>query len=60
LPEGAPSRALAVLEQRFDPVDGGFGDAPKIPHAAELDFCLRQWKRRGDDQAATVVRTTLS
>jgi uncharacterized protein YyaL (SSP411 family) len=60
LPEGAPSRALAVLEQRFDPVDGGFGGAPKFPHTAELDFCLRQWKRHGDDKAATVVRTTLS
>ena len=60
LPARAPARALAVLEQRFDPVDGGFGGAPKFPHAAELDFCLRQWKRRGDDRAATVVRTTLS
>ena len=60
LPRAAPSRALAALEQRFDPVDGGFGGAPKFPHAAELDFCLRRWKRSGDDDAATVVRTTLS
>ena len=35
----------------FDPVDGGFGGAPKFPHAAELEFCLREWsaarRRRG-------------
>ena len=60
LPEGAPLRALGALEQRFDPVDGGFGGAPKFPHAPELAFCLRAWQRRGDARAATVVRTTLS
>src|SRR4029079_8685975 len=41
LPATAPARDLAQLKQRFDPVDGGFGAAPKFPHAAELDSCLR-------------------
>src|SRR5690348_3474840 len=39
LPTDAPARELARLKQAFDPVDGGFGGAPKFPHAAELDFC---------------------
>ena len=60
LPSTAPARDLALLKQRFDPVDGGFGGAPKFPHAPELAFCLRAWQRRGDARAATVVRTTLS
>ena len=59
LPAGAPARDLAHLKQSFDPVDGGFGGAPKFPHATELEFCLRA-AHRGDDQARTIVRTSLS
>ena len=59
LPSGAPAQELARLTQAFDPVDGGFGGAPKFPHAAELDFCLRAWRLRGDDGARTIVRTSL-
>ncbi|MDQ2916744.1 MAG: thioredoxin domain-containing protein [Pseudomonadota bacterium] len=60
LPSQAPARELEVLKQRFDRVDGGFGGAPKFPHAAELEFCLREWKLRGDDEARIVVRTSLA
>ena len=59
LPADAPTRALAGLKARFDRVDGGFGDAPKFPHAAELDLCLRAWKLHGDDDARPIVETTL-
>jgi uncharacterized protein YyaL (SSP411 family) len=59
LPAQAPSRELAALMQRFDRVDGGFGGAPKFPHAAELAFCLRESKLRRDDDASAVVRTSL-
>jgi len=34
--------ALGDLESRFDPINGGFGDAPKFLHPAELEFCLRR------------------
>jgi uncharacterized protein len=34
-------QALAELRSRFDTVNGGFGDAPKFLHPAELEFCLR-------------------
>jgi len=59
LPAQAPSRELAALRQRFDRVDGGFGGAPKFPHAAELAFCLRESKLRHDDDASAVVHTSL-
>ena len=60
LPAQAAARALAGLERSFDRVDGGFGGAPKFPHAAELAFCLRAATRSGDENAMTIVRTSLS
>ena len=60
LPAQAPARELARLAQAFDPVYGGFGGAPKFPHAAELDFCLRHAALDHDEQAATIVRPSLS
>ncbi len=41
--------AVAQLDENFDSVHGGFGDAPKFPHPVELDFLLR----RSHDSAHT-------
>jgi uncharacterized protein YyaL (SSP411 family) len=60
LPTDASLRAVAFLKERFDRIDGGFGRAPKFPHAADLEFCLREWQRQGDDDALIIVRTTLA
>jgi uncharacterized protein len=60
LPSGAPAAALASLKRTFDPVHGGFGGAPKFPHPAELALCLRAFAGTGDEQALTIVRTTLA
>jgi hypothetical protein len=60
LPAAAPARALADLEASFDPDDGGFGAAPKFPHAAELAFCLSEHLRAGSPQALTIVTRTLA
>jgi uncharacterized protein YyaL (SSP411 family) len=57
--EAASKAALAGLKRTFDPVHGGFGGAPKFPHPAELDFCLRAWADDADEQALAIVRTTL-
>ena len=39
----APLRAgVRELARIFDPLDGGFGQAPKFPHPFELDFLLRR------------------
>ena len=43
----------------FDPLHGGFGQAPKFPHPMDLRVLLRQHARTGDDHALHVVRHTL-
>ncbi|HXX85759.1 MAG TPA: thioredoxin domain-containing protein [Casimicrobiaceae bacterium] len=58
LPGDAVKHALAALVQSFDPQHGGFGRAPKFPHAAELDLCLRNHAH--DASLLEIVRVTLS
>jgi uncharacterized protein YyaL (SSP411 family) len=50
------ARAAKDLTARFEPMMGGFGGAPKFPHAMALDFLLRRWARAGDGQALHIVR----
>jgi uncharacterized protein len=51
--DGAPlGAALEALRAGFDARDGGFGSAPKFPHATDLELCLR----RGE---TAMVDTTL-
>ncbi len=51
--------AAGLLARAFDHSFGGFGTAPKFPHAMDLRLLLRAWKRFGDDQALEMVRVTL-
>ena len=59
LPAAAGPAALAELERRFDPEHGGFGAAPKFPHATDLEFCLSEYARSADPEALAMVRVTL-
>ena len=59
LPRDAAERAYAGLARSFDPVHGGFGAAPKFPHAGELELCLRRFASLGDEAALGIVTTTL-
>ncbi len=43
----------------FDPLHGGFGQAPKFPHPMDLKVLLRHHARTGDSQALHIVRHTL-
>ncbi len=43
-------KAVQQLGQDFDRVHGGFGDAPKFLHPAELDLLLRQAHAKHDEQ----------
>ena len=60
LPSEAPRIAFASLARAFDPAWGGFGGAPKFPHATDLELCLRRFALRGDQSALQIVMTTLS
>jgi len=41
-------RSAEALMQGVDQTYGGFGAAPKFPHAPEISFFLRYYKRSGD------------
>jgi uncharacterized protein YyaL (SSP411 family) len=58
--DSAPiAAALEQLEEMFDPVHGGLGGAPKFPHPAELELCLREGALRADARAQQVALFTL-
>jgi uncharacterized protein YyaL (SSP411 family) len=51
-------RATRGLLASYDAELGGFGDAPKFPHAMAMEFLLQQWARTGNDAALGAVRHT--
>jgi uncharacterized protein YyaL (SSP411 family) len=51
--------ALRSLKTSFDSRHGGFGGAPKFPHPAELEFCLRRSAAAGDGASERVATYTL-
>jgi uncharacterized protein YyaL (SSP411 family) len=51
--------ALRGLKTNFDSRLGGFGGAPKFPHPAELEFCLRRSAATGDGAAERIATYTL-
>lgn len=53
------TNAFDQLNQRFDPVYGGFGTSPKFPSPHNMLFLLRYWQRTGDENALEMVETTL-
>ncbi len=60
LPVAAPAAALKGLKSTFDAEHGGFGDAPKFPHPAELESCLRAYGLHRDEEALHMAELTLS
>jgi uncharacterized protein YyaL (SSP411 family) len=59
LDPGPLDHSLAALRQNFEPVWGGFGGAPKFPHALDLRLLLRHWKRTRDPTVLEMVTRTL-
>ncbi len=53
-----------LVTKRFDPVHGGFGEAPrwapKFPRCTELVFMLRHGHRAGNELLTSAVETTLT
>src|ERR1022692_1582661 len=60
LPVDATERAVEALSRSFDPVHGGFGAAPKFPHATELDLCLRHYAAQNDSRSREIVEVSLA
>ena len=55
----AVTAAVSQLAQIFDPVNGGFGGAPKFPNPADLALLLRR-SAQGGAQARQMVLLSLS
>jgi uncharacterized protein YyaL (SSP411 family) len=53
------ANALNTLRRSFDATHGGFGSAPKFPHALELKLLLRLSRRFGDPTAVYLANLTL-
>ncbi|MEJ6606926.1 MAG: thioredoxin domain-containing protein [Candidatus Planktophila sp.] len=52
--------AVTALTRDFDPVHGGFGNAPKFPPSMLLEFLLREHARAGNTHALTMAEKTLT
>jgi uncharacterized protein len=52
-------QASRELLDRFDPIEGGFGGAPKFPPSFSLSFLMKQYHRTGDQRVLRVVTHTL-
>lgn len=53
------TQAIQHLEELFDPIYGGFGQAPKFLHPAELTFCLHQYFKTYNTKALQIMVVTL-
>ena len=51
--------AAAACVRAFDPRHGGFGGAPKFPHAGAVELLLRRHDRTGDPEALAIATRTL-
>ena len=52
-------RAGSVLSRIFDRRHGGFGGAPKFPHAMDIKLALRLWRRAPRDETLEMAMITL-
>lgn len=55
-----PDRAAEALLERFDPVYGGFGGAPKFPVPQEILFLLAYSRQTGNEAAREAALFTLT
>ncbi|MEX1170256.1 MAG: thioredoxin domain-containing protein, partial [Chloroflexota bacterium] len=51
--------ATTAIEVSFDPVNGGWGRAPKFPQPMTIEYLLRRHLATGDDRALSIARRSL-
>ena len=57
--EGILKEAVESLRGQFDPVNGGFGTAPKFPHPGSIEFVLARYHRTREDKLRSLAVRTL-
>jgi hypothetical protein len=55
----SPERLIDLVAAAFDPRHGGFGDAPKFPHAAPVRLALELYRDGGSPAHRDIAVTTL-
>ncbi len=53
-------QAASALASDYDPVNGGFGTAPKFPPSMALSFLMRSYRRTGRKEYLDIVEKTLT
>ncbi len=51
--------AYRELAGMYDPIYGGFGEAPKFPMPVTISFLVRYWKKTGSNAAREMIGKTL-
>jgi len=54
------NNAYRQMRGQYDPINGGFGSAPKFPMGHNLSFLLRYYKRSSSTEALDMVKGTLT
>ncbi len=56
---GVVDAQIASITQQFDIKNGGFGHAPKFPHASAIDLVLERYQQTKEKHLLAIAETTL-
>ncbi len=56
---GIVDAQISSITQLFDIKNGGFGQAPKFPHASAIDLVLERYRQTGEKHLLAMAETTL-
>ena len=56
---GVVDAQIASVTQQFDIKNGGFGRAPKFPHASAVDLVLERYQQNKEKHLLAMIETTL-
>jgi uncharacterized protein len=56
---GVVDSQISAMIQLFDIRNGGFGKAPKFPHASAVDLLLERYRQTGEKHILAMAETTL-
>ena len=56
---GVVDAQISSITQLFDIKNGGFGQAPKFPHASAVDLLLERYRQTGEKHLLAMAETTM-